>query len=298
MSLPVINVDTYIPTVQYVTHWEAFIADNDALVNHTFRQARECARETDNLYTIQAENNNDERVDDTRFASSSTMVAENVTMGDTEEMPNLEVMSSESSLDNIKDGVVKIEEEDKVLNSEDYDQPEFQDVIDVTPTDAHVEVMPKPDSPVRSSPDINAYDYCHSCQTKFLSNWNYRVHLRLVHRIYVKEETKEEVHDISDGAILPDPRNSDCVHYMILGPRKKLKPVPDDPNNYCCVCDITCHTRALYAEHYRSTHQSISVTGSNANMRTKPKLNDASNHCCSCDRQFASKTLYCKHLAF
>lgn len=49
MSLPVINVDTYIPTVQYVTHWEAFIADNDALVNHTFRQARECARETDNL---------------------------------------------------------------------------------------------------------------------------------------------------------------------------------------------------------------------------------------------------------
>lgn len=49
MSLPVINVDTYIPTVQYVAHWEAFIADNDALVDHTFRLARECARETDNL---------------------------------------------------------------------------------------------------------------------------------------------------------------------------------------------------------------------------------------------------------
>ncbi|KAL9552798.1 hypothetical protein PS6_004293, partial [Mucor atramentarius] len=109
----------------------------------------------------------------------------------------------------VKDGVVKIEEEDKVLNSEDHDQPEVQDVIDVTPTDTHVDVMPKPDSPARSSPDINAYDYCHSCQTKFLSNWNYRVHLRLVHRMYVKEETKEEVHDISDGAILPDLCNSD-----------------------------------------------------------------------------------------
>lgn len=108
---------------------------------------------------------------------------------------------------------------------------------------------------------------CKSCKRKFTSIGKYWQHLK-------------------------------SVHYMILGPRKKLKPVPDDPNNYCCVCDITCHTRALYAEHYRSTHQSISVTGSNANMRTKPKLNDASNHCCSCDRQFASKTLYCKHLAF
>lgn len=118
MSLPVIDVDTYIPTVQYLTHWEAFIADNDALVDHTFRLPHECAREADNLWVlikglhgstsysyaiscaIQAENNNDERVDDTRFASSSTMVAENVTMGDTEEMPNLEVMPSESSLEN------------------------------------------------------------------------------------------------------------------------------------------------------------------------------------------------------
>ncbi|KAL9552797.1 hypothetical protein PS6_004292 [Mucor atramentarius] len=85
---------------------------------------------------------------------------------------------------------------------------------------------------------------------------------------------------------------------MILEPLKKLKPVPDDPNNYCCICDIACHTRVLYAENYRSTHQSVSLTGSNANMRTKPKLNDASNHCCSCDRQFASKTLYRKYLTF
>lgn len=49
MSLPVIDVDTYIPTVQYLTHWEAFIADNDALVDHTFRLPHECAREADNL---------------------------------------------------------------------------------------------------------------------------------------------------------------------------------------------------------------------------------------------------------
>ncbi|KAL9548342.1 hypothetical protein MBANPS3_005719 [Mucor bainieri] len=90
---------------------------------------------------------------------------------------------------------------------------------DFAPTDPHAEIIP----------DINAHNYCRSCQTEFLSNWNYRIHLRLVHYLYVEGKTE----DALDGTSLPDRYSSDW---------------------YCHVCKKQKKSSRSYRKHCKRVH--------------------------------------------
>lgn len=85
----------------------------------------------------------------------------------------------------------------------------------------------------RMPPDIDDYDYCRSCQTKFLSNWNYRIHLRLVHYIYVEEKPRKKAGGNSDDSLLPDPYNSDW---------------------YCRICKKHKKSSRSYRKHCKRVH--------------------------------------------
>ncbi|KAI8640413.1 hypothetical protein BD408DRAFT_419860 [Parasitella parasitica] len=75
--------------------------------------------------------------------------------------------------------------------------------------------------------DINEENYCHECNSVFLSSWNYRIHVHLVHFIDMKT-TKDF------GNIWPDPSN---------------------PNFYCSVCKISMNSVNELQLHCRKVHQ-------------------------------------------
>lgn len=109
----------------------------------------------------------------------------------------------------------------------------------ILPSNPHNENIPNNGGPTTEStatqdieePDIHAHDYCRVCKTTFLSNWNYRFHLHLVHFIDIEKKISINTSIASDT--LPD---------------------PDDPDLYCHVCKKTKKSARRYRKHCRKVH--------------------------------------------
>ncbi|GAN01948.1 hypothetical protein MAM1_0014c01385 [Mucor ambiguus] len=119
-------------------------------------------------------------------------------------------------------------------------------------------------------PDVhNLNSYCKSCEKSYKSMRAYRHHLR-------------------------------CVHYMILTPISRWKPLrsdtapdPDDPNFCCAACDRTYTLRSNYLRHCRYAHGMKSGRWA---YRKYPSSNIMDTYCQTCDKRLGSPTSYRKHL--
>lgn len=115
------------------------------------------------------------------------------------------------------------------------------------PSNPHNENIPNNDGPTTESTaientkstatqdtgelDIHSHDYCGVCKTTFLSNWNYRFHLHLVHYIDIEKRIS------TNALIAPD-----------------TLPDPDNPSFYCRVCKKTKKSAKRYRKHCRKAH--------------------------------------------
>jgi transposase-like protein len=95
-------------------------------------------------------------------------------------------------------------------------------------------LKPKPNFDIE--PDLeDPNPYCKSCDYKLKRFYNYRLHLRDIHKIVLKSLSKK-------------PK-----------PNYKIEPGQNDPNHYCKSCDYKFSNRYGYLKHLGLVHQ-IGVT--------------------------------------
>ncbi|KAL9554303.1 hypothetical protein MBANPS3_002881 [Mucor bainieri] len=153
-------------------------------------------------------------------------------------------------------------------------------------------------------PNINDPDFnCKVCNVRFNTKRLYRAHCFDKHKCRpsnTKAVANDRYCDFCKKSILRQsfPRHLFVCHSLDdasdYHKRKHMKPIIDDPNNYCRVCDMTLSKQNTYRVHLLLKHGI--ERNSRLGARLKPDINDPNNYCRVCQRTYNSKPKYHAHL--
>ncbi|EPB91955.1 hypothetical protein HMPREF1544_01249 [Mucor circinelloides 1006PhL] len=167
----------------------------------------------------------------------------------------------------------------------------------------------------KNMPDVNDPNfYCCACERKSSDNNKFKVHLKLMHSIYLSAPKKTSVE--------PDTKdpNNNCraceknyssrytyrmhlrlVHHMALPPLRSNAnlgslPNPNDPHHYCSVCKRSYETRPKYRAHCRRIHRMVLDYHSISNPNAIIDINHPDLYCAQCEHSYSAKVCFKKHL--
>lgn len=139
----------------------------------------------------------------------------------------------------------------------------------------HINVKPDIDDP---------QNYCKACEKAHPSKRKYRFHLKLTHKIEVKEVKQVQIPDISTTEseyycsacnTTVDDHPSFVAHITTKHPTSKIKNIhikPDihDPYNYCRACERVISTSSYYKYHLKIVHKIMVDSAPNDPLQTAP----------------------------
>lgn len=126
-------------------------------------------------------------------------------------------------------------------------------------------------------PDENNPDnYCTVCKKQYREKRGYRAHLATMHKMELKNQKHRKALVVTEESV--------------------IKPDPDDPNFYCCLCEKKYQSRSKYRSHLSKSHKMVlqPIDLSQQAKRVLPNINDPDFYCITCGKQCYQESHDCK----
>ncbi|KAG1132585.1 hypothetical protein G6F42_002203 [Rhizopus arrhizus] len=133
-------------------------------------------------------------------------------------------------------------------------------------------IVPDPDDPNL---------YCRACDSKYSCKSNYKQHCRYAHGM-------TSVKIATTGA------NSDVDWRLNQQKSKDITPDINDPNFYCCACEIKLATKETFRIHLMGVHAIYRTAPKKTSL--EPDINDPNNNCRTCQKSYSLRSKYRTHL--